>query len=185
MKSTMVIRLLAISAALLGLSTIGMQSAIAGADGNACWGQATAVFAQLGEMGEHASSQGQPRVGLANLARTLYQMGAIEAPTLAALGAFVTAELGLSVDACKQDQAAVLAAEAQAAANASCWGQASAVFARAGEMGRHASSFETPRLGLANLARHLYDMGVLDEPTLAALGAFVTAELGLTVDACL
>jgi hypothetical protein len=66
----------------------------------ACWGQATKVFARLGEMGKHAAGQPTPRVGLANLARLLYQAGTIPEPTMAALGAFVAADLGLSIDAC-------------------------------------------------------------------------------------
>lgn len=71
-----------------------------------------------------------------------------------------------------------------AAAEEACWGQATRVFAQMGEMGSHASSEPTPRLGLANLARALYDAGVISEPTMAALGAFVADALGLTIDAC-
>jgi hypothetical protein len=71
-----------------------------------------------------------------------------------------------------------------AAANA-CWGQATRVFALMGGMGAHASEQPTPRLGLANLARALYDAGVIDEPTMQALGVFVAAELGLSIEACL
>lgn len=67
---------------------------------NACWGQATQVFAQTGEMGAHASEQPTPRVGLANLARALFDAGVIPEPTIQALGAFVAAELGLSIEAC-------------------------------------------------------------------------------------
>ena len=71
------------------------------ANGNACWGQAAAVFAQLGEMGEHSSSfSGEPREGLANLARELYDDGALSDDTLQALGAFVAAAYGLSISAC-------------------------------------------------------------------------------------
>ena len=66
----------------------------------ACWGQATAVFAATGELGQHASSEPTPRLGLANLARALYAQGTIPAPTMQALGAFVAAQLGLSIDAC-------------------------------------------------------------------------------------
>jgi hypothetical protein len=65
-----------------------------------------------------------------------------------------------------------------------CWGQATAVFAQMGAMGEHSSEQPTPRLGLANLARALYDQGVIPEPTMAALGAFVADALGLTIDAC-
>jgi hypothetical protein len=71
-----------------------------------------------------------------------------------------------------------------APANASCWGQASQVFAQMGLMGEHSSSFDTPRLGLRNLARSLADSGVLEEDTMQALGAFVAAELGLSIEAC-
>src|SRR6516225_11355703 len=66
----------------------------------ACWGQATAVFAATGELGQHASSEPTPREGLANLALALYAQGTIPAPTMQALGAFVAAQLGLSIDAC-------------------------------------------------------------------------------------
>jgi hypothetical protein len=66
-----------------------------------------------------------------------------------------------------------------------CWGQATAVFAEMGEMGKHASQMATPRLGLHNLALALYDEGVIDSPTLWALGAFVAGELGLSIGACM
>ena len=66
-----------------------------------------------------------------------------------------------------------------------CWGQATRVFARTGEMGEHASQQPTPRMGLRNLARALYDGGVIDDDSMAALGAFVADELGLSIDACL
>jgi hypothetical protein len=72
-----------------------------GPSAQACWGQATKVFAQTGEMGEHSSSfAGDPRLGLRNLARALYEQGVIPDDTLQALGAFVAAELGLSISAC-------------------------------------------------------------------------------------
>jgi hypothetical protein len=67
---------------------------------NACWGQATKVFAQTGIMGEHASEQPTPRLGLANLAVALFDAGVIEEPTMQALGAFVSSSLGLSIEAC-------------------------------------------------------------------------------------
>jgi hypothetical protein len=72
----------------------------ADADDYACWGQATAVFAQTGEMGEHASQQPTPRLGLRNLARALFEAGVIPDDSMQSLGAFVAAELGLSIDAC-------------------------------------------------------------------------------------
>jgi hypothetical protein len=76
----------------------------------------------------------------------------------------------------------VSSASAQSA-NA-CWGQASAAFAQMGAMGEHASEFPTPRLGLRNLARALYEAGVIGDDSMQALGRFVVSELGLEVDAC-
>ena len=159
--------------------------ASAAPNGNSCWGQATKVFAKTGVMGEHASEQAEPRLGLANLARALFEMGVIPEPTLAALGAFVAAELGLSIDACMTNPLAVEAAESAVAANAACWGQASKVFARMGLLGEHSSQQATPRRGLRNLARALAEMGVIPDDSMASLGAFVAAELGLEIDACL
>lgn len=69
-----------------------------------------------------------------------------------------------------------------------CWGQASAAFAQMGEMGGHASQQPTPRDGLANLARELYDAGTdgMDAPTLQALGAWlVSIDPDLTIEACM
>lgn len=68
--------------------------------GDACWGQATAVFAQMGEMGAHSSQQETPRLGLHNLAVALADAGVIPDDSMASLGQFVAAELGLSIDAC-------------------------------------------------------------------------------------
>lgn len=82
------------------LLTMALVPTVGAANGKACWGQATAVFAQTGVMGEHASDQPTPRLGLANLARALYDDGVIDAPTMQALGAFVADALGLSIDAC-------------------------------------------------------------------------------------
>ena len=79
--------------------------------------------------------------------------------------------------------ATVVTASAAPASNA-CWGQASKVYAQTGELGEHSRSFETPRLGLRNLARALYAQGVLEDDTMQALGAFVAAELGLSIAAC-
>jgi hypothetical protein len=73
---------------------------------NACWGQATAVFAQMGEMGEHASQQPTPRLGLANLAEELYEAGVIPDDSIQALGEFVADSLGLTIDACMDSNGA-------------------------------------------------------------------------------
>ena len=78
---------------------IGVEVA-ASVSGDACWGQATKVFAMTGVMGKHASGEPTPRLGLARLARALYEAGVISEPTMQALGAFVANELSLSIDAC-------------------------------------------------------------------------------------
>jgi hypothetical protein len=88
--------------ALLLMAIAGATAALADTDPeDACWGQASAVFAQTGEMGEHASQQPTPRLGLRNLARALADAGIIPDDSMASLGAFVAAELGLSIDACQ------------------------------------------------------------------------------------
>ena len=90
-------------AALTAAATLGAAALTASAatpNDHACWGQATKVFAATGELGQHASSEPTPRLGLANLAQALYAQGVIPAPTMQALGAFVAAQLGLSIDAC-------------------------------------------------------------------------------------
>ncbi len=69
------------------------QSGNGNANDQACWGQAAQVFAQTGAMGYHSSSQGQPRLGLANLADMLFEAGVIDAPTIQALGAFVSEDI--------------------------------------------------------------------------------------------
>jgi hypothetical protein len=69
----------------------------AGAVEPSCWGQASAVFAQTGEMGAHSSSFATPRLGLRNLARQVLGPDA----TMADLGVFVANELNLSIDACQ------------------------------------------------------------------------------------
>lgn len=66
-----------------------------------------------------------------------------------------------------------------------CWGEATQALARLGEMGYHASQQPTPRLGLRNVARLLYDLGVLPDDSLQALGAFLSSALGMSIDSCL
>ena len=102
----------------------------------------------------------------------------VAALALAALGS------GVAVVA-PAASAAPLTASAATPNPQSCWGQATAVFAATGELGQHASSEPTPREGLANLARALFDQGVIPAPTLQALGAFVSTQLGLSIDACM
>ena len=101
--STIMATIYGTAAALTAAAALGVAPLTASAatpNEHACWGQATKVFAATGELGQHASSEPTPRLGLANLARALFAEGVIPAPTMQALGAFVTAQLGLSIDAC-------------------------------------------------------------------------------------
>jgi hypothetical protein len=88
-------------ALVLGALAFPTTTIQAAANPSACWGEATQALAQMGEMGEHASQQPTPRLGLRNLARALADAGLIEDDTMQALGAFVAVELGLSLDACR------------------------------------------------------------------------------------
>jgi hypothetical protein len=92
----------AIAILMLAGLMLGLVVPAAGAapGGDACWGQATKVFAQTGQMGEHSSQQVEPRLGLRNLARALHDQGVIPDDSMQALGVFVVGELGLSIDAC-------------------------------------------------------------------------------------
>jgi hypothetical protein len=93
--------LVVLSILIAALSVVFVPVAGAGADDQACWGQATKVFAKTGEMGEHASQQTNPRDGLRNLARYLYERGDIEDDTMQALGAYVAEAWNLSIEACQ------------------------------------------------------------------------------------
>ena len=79
----------------------------------------------------------------------------------------------------------VTIAQADTSQDNACWGQASAVFAQTGEMGKHASQQPTPRLGLRNLARALYEAGVIPDDSIQSLGVFVADALGYSVEACM
>jgi hypothetical protein len=91
--------LCAIAVAFL-LSVSPLASAEPPNQAQACWGQASKVFAQTGAMGEHSSQQPSPRLGLRNLARALYEAGILPDDSMYSLGVFVSYELGLSIDAC-------------------------------------------------------------------------------------
>lgn len=55
-----------------------------------CWGVVSAQLAHVeGGLGDHTSSQSNPRLGLGNVARPFYEQGLIDAPTLSALGSFL------------------------------------------------------------------------------------------------
>jgi hypothetical protein len=91
---------IAIAVLVMLLLLLTVVPAFADANDRACWGQASAVFAQMGKMGEHASQFPTPRLGLRNLARALYASGAIEDNSMQALGQFVAEALGLEIEAC-------------------------------------------------------------------------------------
>ena len=52
-------------------------------------------------------------------------------------------------------------------------------------MGEHSSQQPSPRLGLRNLARALYDAGIIPDDSMHSLGVFVSSELGLSIEACM
>lgn len=56
--------MIGLMAAMLLLVAIPLSAQATGPNDRACWGQATKVFAQTGEIGEHASAQPTPRLGL-------------------------------------------------------------------------------------------------------------------------
>ena len=81
--------------------------------------------------------------------------------------------------------AAALPAAANEADDSACWGQASAVFGSAGEMGEHASQQAEPRAGLRNLARQFYEAGIIADDSLQTFGAYLVDSIPeLTVEAC-
>ena len=99
MKKNVILALVMIPVLLISFVFVTGR-AFAAPNDQACWGQATKVFAKMGEMGEHSSQQANPRLGLRNLARALADGGAISDDTMQSLGSFVATELGLSIDAC-------------------------------------------------------------------------------------
>jgi hypothetical protein len=98
MKGTSMLKrfIAALTAAVL--SILLMTSAVSA--GPSCWGQASAVFAQTGDLGQHSAGFGTPRLGLRNLARTLHDADIIPDDSMEALGGFVADEFGFTIDAC-------------------------------------------------------------------------------------
>lgn len=104
MKAKVIVLVVVATLASFGIAIAQVQASAA------CWGQATAVFAQMGEMGQHASEQPTPRLGLRNLARALFEAGVIPDDSMQSLGAFVADELGLSIYDCTNGDSFVLEA---------------------------------------------------------------------------
>jgi hypothetical protein len=61
---------------------------------------------------------------------------------------------------------------AEAPAHANCWGVVTSQRAvSVGDIGEHASAQETPRAGLGNVARALFDLGISSGPHVSDLGS--------------
>ncbi|MEQ7873577.1 hypothetical protein ABDK56_06180 [Sphingomonas sp. ASV193] len=57
-----------------------------------------------------------------------------------------------------------------------CWGVVSAQLAQIeGGLGSHVREQSEPRLGLGNVADLFYEMGLIDSPTVSALGSFLAS----------
>lgn len=57
---------------------------------------------------------------------------------------------------------------------ANCWGVVTSQFARADRgIGEHSSSQTNPRLGLGNVAKALFDQGLISDPHVSDLGALL------------
>jgi hypothetical protein len=55
-----------------------------------------------------------------------------------------------------------------------CWGVVSSQLAQVeGGIGEHSSSQATPRLGLGNVARLFFEMGLIDSPNVSSLGSLL------------
>ena len=62
----------------------------------------------------------------------------------------------------------------QSTSTMNCWGVVSSQLAHVeGGIGDHTSSQSSPRLGLGNVARLFYDMGLIDDPSVSALGSLL------------
>ena len=78
---------------ILALFLVAATYAPAFADGPTnpnCWGKVTSQRAStVHDVGEHASNQAEPRAGLGNLARTLYELGITSGPHVSYMGSFL------------------------------------------------------------------------------------------------
>jgi len=74
---------------------------------------------------------------------------------------------------------------ANAPASPSCWGVVTAQRATTeGDIGAHASSQDTPRAGLGNVARLLFDLGISSGPHVSDLGTALASLDGLDATSC-
>jgi hypothetical protein len=66
-----------------------------------CWGTVTSQRAStLHDIGKHVSSQSEPRAGLGNVARELYNLGLTSGPHVSDLGSFLASVDGLDATQC-------------------------------------------------------------------------------------
>jgi hypothetical protein len=83
--------------------------------------------------------------------------------------------------------AGIIAGPAAAAGpdNNNCWSVVTSQRATtAGDIGTHASSQDSPRLGLGNVARVLFDLGLISGPTVWDLGSGLATLDGLDATSC-
>ena len=81
--------------------------------------------------------------------------------------------------------AAVAPAAAAAPANPNCWGVVSAQRATTlHDIGEHASAQSTPRLGLGNTARLLFEIGLTAGPHVSDLGSGLATLDGIPETSC-
>jgi hypothetical protein len=74
---------------------------------------------------------------------------------------------------------------AGAPAHPSCWGVVTSQRATTeGDIGEHASSQDSPRAGLGNVARLLYDLGISSGPHVSDLGSALATLDGLDATSC-
>src|SRR6266496_2705447 len=66
-----------------------------------CWGTVTSQRASTyHDVGQHVSSQSEPRTGLGNVARQLYDLGLTNGPHVSDLGSFIASVDGLDATQC-------------------------------------------------------------------------------------
>ena len=89
-------KVIALLAVVSSLSIPAAASAASGRDAprssstTNCWGVVTSQLAHVeGGIGEHASSQATPRLGLGNVARLFFELGLIDSPTVSDLGSLL------------------------------------------------------------------------------------------------
>ena len=82
--------------------------------------------------------------------------------------------LAIAISGVAQAAPGQQAARGQSSTGKNCWGVVSAQLAHVeGGIGEHSSCQATPRLGLGNVARLFYDLGLIDDPSVSDLGSLL------------